>query len=131
MGCSGCGMVSLRRRSGRAGQPPAVILACAPRPPQRCALVVRPSDLMTDLQRVSRTLCTGKGPGLDRAGDALKHANLAGASPLGGVLVLAGDDHLAKSSTAPHQSELALADAYIPVLNPAGQLPPPPFLVNL
>ncbi len=61
----------------------------------------------------------GKGPGVDRAGDALKHANLAGTSPHGGVLALAGDDHAAKSSTTAHQSEQALAAAMIPILFPA------------
>eukprot|EP00039_Didymoeca_costata_P029850 m.26680 g.26680 ORF g.26680 m.26680 type:complete len:1183 (+) comp7824_c0_seq1:150-3698(+) len=61
----------------------------------------------------------GKGPGVDRTGDAFKHANMAGTSPHGGVLVLAGDDHLCKSSTLPHQSELSLMDCNIPVLNPA------------
>jgi indolepyruvate ferredoxin oxidoreductase len=62
----------------------------------------------------------GKGPGVDRSGDVFKHANMAGTSPNGGVLVLAGDDHAAKSSTIAHQSEHALAGAHIPVLNPAG-----------
>ncbi len=61
----------------------------------------------------------GKGPGVDRAGDAFKHANLAGTSPLGGVLAVAGDDHAAASSTTAHQSEFALADAMMPVLVPA------------
>lgn len=60
----------------------------------------------------------GKGPGVDRAGDALKHANLAGTAPLGGVLAVAGDDHAASSSTTAHQSEFAFADAMIPVLTP-------------
>ncbi len=61
----------------------------------------------------------GKGPGVDRAGDAFKHANLAGTAPLGGVLAVAGDDHAAASSTTAHQSEFALADAMMPVLVPA------------
>ncbi|MBE3026001.1 indolepyruvate ferredoxin oxidoreductase family protein [Janthinobacterium sp. GW458P] len=61
----------------------------------------------------------GKSPGVDRAGDPLKHGNLAGTSPLGGVLVLAGDDHSAKSSTTAHQSDFALIAAGIPVLYPA------------
>ncbi len=62
----------------------------------------------------------GKGPGVDRSMDALKHANAAGSSKYGGVLALAGDDHACKSSTFPHQSEQAFVHAMIPVLNPAG-----------
>ena len=62
----------------------------------------------------------GKGPGVDRSGDVFRHANFAGTSPHGGVLALAGDDHAAKSSTVPHQSEFAFVSAMIPVLNPAG-----------
>ncbi|EDP66736.1 indolepyruvate ferredoxin oxidoreductase [alpha proteobacterium BAL199] len=62
----------------------------------------------------------GKGPGVDRSGDVFKHANFAGTSPWGGVLAIAGDDHVAKSSTVPHQSEFAFVDASVPVLNPAG-----------
>jgi len=62
----------------------------------------------------------GKGPGVDRAGDALRHANLAGTSPLGGVVALMGDDHTCESSTTAHQSEFAFVDAMIPILNPAG-----------
>ncbi|MBV8649960.1 MAG: indolepyruvate ferredoxin oxidoreductase family protein, partial [Alphaproteobacteria bacterium] len=62
----------------------------------------------------------GKGPGVDRSGDVFKHANAAGTSRHGGVLVLAGDDHACKSSTLPHQSEYAFMDAEIPVLNPSG-----------
>ena len=62
----------------------------------------------------------GKGPGVDRSGDAFRHGNLFGSSPLGGVLVLMGDDHTCESSTTAHQSEYALVDAMIPVLNPAG-----------
>jgi len=62
----------------------------------------------------------GKGPGVDRTGDVFKHANFAGTAKRGGVLVLAGDDHAAKSSTMPHQSEHAFVHHMIPVLNPAG-----------
>ena len=62
----------------------------------------------------------GKGPGVDRSGDVFKHGNAAGSAPLGGVLLLAGDDHTCKSSTLPHQSEYAFMDACIPVLNPSG-----------
>src|SRR5579864_1102137 len=62
----------------------------------------------------------GKGPGVDRSGDVFKHGNAAGTARHGGVLVIAGDDHACKSSTLPHQSEYALIDASIPVLNPAG-----------
>ena len=61
----------------------------------------------------------GKGPGVDRCGDVFKHGNAAGTSPYGGVLLLAGDDHAARSSTLPHQSEHAFIAAMIPVLNPA------------
>jgi indolepyruvate ferredoxin oxidoreductase len=61
----------------------------------------------------------GKGPGVDRSGDALKHANSAGTSPYGGVLALAGDDHGCQSSTLAHQSEQIFAAAMMPVLNPA------------
>jgi len=61
----------------------------------------------------------GKGPGVDRSGDALKHANYAGTSKHGGVVALAGDDHIAKSSTTAHQSEPALIAAGIPVLHAA------------
>ncbi len=62
----------------------------------------------------------GKGPGVDRSMDVLKHANAAGTSPWGGVLAIAGDDHGARSSTLPHQSEHMFASAMIPVLNPSG-----------
>ena len=61
----------------------------------------------------------GKGPGVDRSGDALRHANLAGTSAAGGVLAAFGDDHTCESSTTSHQSEYAFVDAMIPVLNPA------------
>ncbi|WP_369803243.1 indolepyruvate ferredoxin oxidoreductase family protein [Pseudorhodoferax sp. Leaf267] len=62
----------------------------------------------------------GKGPGVDRTGDAFRHGNLAGSSKNGGVLVLMGDDHTCESSTTCHQSEFAMVDAMIPVLSPAG-----------
>src|SRR5213595_1355795 len=61
----------------------------------------------------------GKGPGVDRCGDVFKHANAAGTSRHGGVLVLAGDDHAAKSSTLPHQSEHIFKACLIPVFNPS------------
>ncbi|MGH6718712.1 MAG: indolepyruvate ferredoxin oxidoreductase family protein, partial [Alphaproteobacteria bacterium] len=61
----------------------------------------------------------GKGPGVDRSGDAFKHANSAGTAPHGGVLALAGDDHTCKSSTLAHQSEHDFVAAMIPVLAPA------------
>ncbi len=61
----------------------------------------------------------GKGPGVDRSGDVFKHGNMAGTTEHGGVVVLMGDDHTAKSSTVAHQSEQALVAAMIPVLNPA------------
>ena len=61
----------------------------------------------------------GKGPGVDRSVDALKHANACGTSRYGGVLAIAGDDHAAKSSTLPHQSEHVFIGTSIPVLNPA------------
>ncbi|WIM13537.1 indolepyruvate ferredoxin oxidoreductase family protein [Enhydrobacter sp.] len=61
----------------------------------------------------------GKGPGVDRSGDALKHANYAGTSRHGGVVALAGDDHMAKSSTLAHQSEPAFIAAGIPVIHAA------------
>lgn len=61
----------------------------------------------------------GKGPGVDRCGDVFKHANAAGTSPHGGVLALAGDDHGAKSSTLPHQSDHVFKACMMPVLYPA------------
>ena len=60
----------------------------------------------------------GKGPGVDRSCDALKHGNYAGSSPHGGVLVLMGDDPGARSSSIAHQSEHALIHCGIPILNP-------------
>ncbi|UQE75826.1 indolepyruvate ferredoxin oxidoreductase family protein [Gordonia sp. PP30] len=61
----------------------------------------------------------GKAPGLDRATDALRHANIIGTSPTGGAVALVGDDPGAKSSTVPCASEMALADLYLPILYPA------------
>src|SRR6516165_10080151 len=61
----------------------------------------------------------GKGPGVDRSVDVLKHANSAGSSRHGGVLALAGDDHGCQSSTLAHQSEQVFAAALIPIINPA------------
>ena len=61
----------------------------------------------------------GKGPGVDRAGDALKHGNAYGSSPHGGVLVVAGDDHGCVSSSMPHQSDHAFMAWRMPVLQPA------------
>ena len=60
----------------------------------------------------------GKGPGVDRSGDAFKHANFCGVGERGGVLALAGDDPASKSSTIPSSSEVALYDAYMPTLYP-------------
>lgn len=61
----------------------------------------------------------GKGPGVDRAGDALKHGNAYGSSPHGGVLVVAGDDHGCVSSSMPHQSDVAFMTFMMPNLNPS------------
>jgi indolepyruvate ferredoxin oxidoreductase len=62
----------------------------------------------------------GKGPGVDRSGDALRHANMAGTAPLGGILALAGDDPSAKSSTVANASDHAFMDLEIPFLDPSG-----------
>ncbi|NVK61635.1 MAG: pyruvate ferredoxin oxidoreductase, partial [Rhodobacteraceae bacterium] len=61
----------------------------------------------------------GKGPGVDRAGDALKHGNAYGSSPHGGVLVVAGDDHGCVSSSMSHQSDVAFMSFFMPTINPA------------
>ena len=61
----------------------------------------------------------GKGPGVDRSLDALKHGNYGGAHPKGGVLIVYGDDHGGKSSTVAHHSEQSMAAAAIPSLYPA------------
>jgi len=61
----------------------------------------------------------GKGPGVDRCSDVFKHANMAGTTPWGGVLAIAGDDHVAKSSTAVHQSDHIFKACGLPVFFPA------------
>jgi indolepyruvate ferredoxin oxidoreductase len=61
----------------------------------------------------------GKGPGVDRSGDAIKHANLQGVSATGGILLAFGDDHTGKSSTTAHQSDITLASWAVPVLYPS------------
>ncbi|WP_171207561.1 MULTISPECIES: indolepyruvate ferredoxin oxidoreductase family protein [unclassified Ruegeria] len=62
----------------------------------------------------------GKGPGVDRSGDVMRHANMAGTAALGGVLMAMGDDHTGESSTVLHQSEWSMVDMYMPVVSPAG-----------
>ena len=66
------------------------------------------------------SLWYGKGPGVDRTGDVMRHANMAGTSAHGGVLMAMGDDHTGESSTTCHQSDWAMVDTYMPVLSPAG-----------
>jgi len=61
----------------------------------------------------------GKGPGVDRCSDVFKHANMAGTTPWGGVIAVAGDDHVAKSSTAAHQSDHIFKACGTPVFFPA------------
>ena len=79
---------------------------------------------MTELEKTKRYdgvlgMWYGKGPGVDRSGDAFRHANFSGVGPHGGVLAVAGDDPECKSSTIPSASEVALFDAGMPVLYPA------------
>jgi indolepyruvate ferredoxin oxidoreductase len=69
----------------------------------------------------------GKGPGVDRSGDALRHGNAYGSSPRGGVLVVAGDDHGCVSSSMSHQSDHALMAWSMPVLHPASVADYVPF----
>src|ERR1700693_964231 len=61
----------------------------------------------------------GKGPGVDRSLDVLRHANWAGTAPQGGVLAISGDDHGAQSTTTAYQCEQAFEAAMMPILNPA------------
>ena len=60
----------------------------------------------------------GKGPGVDRCSDVFKHANMAGTTPWGGVIAVAGDDHISKSSTAAHQSDHIFKACGTPVFFP-------------
>ena len=61
----------------------------------------------------------GKGPGVDRCSDVFKHANMAGTTEFGGVIAVAGDDHISKSSTAAHQSDHIFKACGTPVFFPA------------
>ena len=61
----------------------------------------------------------GKGPGVDRCSDVFKHANMAGTTEWGGVIAVAGDDHISKSSTAAHQSDHIFKACGTPVFFPA------------
>jgi indolepyruvate ferredoxin oxidoreductase len=60
----------------------------------------------------------GKGPGVDRSADVIKHLNYAGSSQYGGVILVAGDDHVAHSSSLPHQSDHVLIASMVPILYP-------------
>jgi indolepyruvate ferredoxin oxidoreductase len=62
----------------------------------------------------------GKGPGVDRSGDVMRHANMAGTSRHGGVIMAMGDDHTGESSTSLHQSDFHMVEAYMPIMSPAG-----------
>ena len=61
----------------------------------------------------------GKGPGVDRCSDVFKHANMAGTAQYGGVIAVAGDDHISKSSTAAHQSDHIFKACGLPVFFPS------------
>jgi indolepyruvate ferredoxin oxidoreductase len=69
------------------------------------------------------TVCSASGtaraPGVDRCSDVFKHANMAGTTPWGGVIAVAGDDHVSKSSTAAHQSDHIFKACGLPVFFPA------------
>ncbi len=62
----------------------------------------------------------GKGPGVDRSGDVMRHVNFAGTAPLGGVIMAMGDDHTGESSTSLHQSDMTMIDSNMPIVSPAG-----------
>ncbi len=78
-------------------------------------------DLFPDKKRFDGVfgIWYGKGPGVDRSGDAFKHANMAGTARHGGVIAVAGDDHVAKSSTAAHQSDHIFKACGLPVFFPS------------
>ena len=84
--------------------------------------VLGSQQVESDAQRTRTAvfgLWYGKGPGVDRAADALKHGHARGASPNGGVLVVAGDDHGCVSSSMGHQSDFTMMSWRMPVLSPA------------
>ncbi|MBK9361297.1 MAG: indolepyruvate ferredoxin oxidoreductase family protein [Rubrivivax sp.] len=78
-------------------------------------------DLFPDKRRFDGVfgIWYGKGPGVDRCSDVFKHANMAGTSKHGGVIAVAGDDHVAKSSTAAHQSDHIFKACGLPVFFPS------------
>jgi indolepyruvate ferredoxin oxidoreductase len=89
---------------------------------EAAATAVQGSQLIGDLPKTVDGVVGfwyGKAPGLDRATDAIRHANLMGTSPQGGVVALVGDDPAAKSSSVPCASERALADLGVPTFYPA------------
>ena len=86
-----------------------------PRRDRRCGAASRSTSSPAPPSMACSRIWYGKGPGVDRSMDVLKHGNAAGTSPHGGVIALAGDDHGCQSSTLPHQSEQVFAAAMIPV----------------
>ncbi|REK72974.1 indolepyruvate ferredoxin oxidoreductase family protein [Aeromicrobium endophyticum] len=89
---------------------------------EAAAMAVQGSQLLGELPATVEGVVGfwyGKAPGLDRATDAIRHANLMGTAPTGGVVALVGDDPAAKSSSVPCASERALADLTIPTFYPA------------
>ena len=103
------------RRTGSSSCPPSTRTS-----PQRpCWARSRSRPIPTGRSQGVFGLWYGKGPGVDRSGDALKHGNAYGSSPHGGVLVVAGDDHGCVSSSMPHQSDVAFMSWFMPTLHPA------------
>ena len=84
-----------------------------------CSVRSRSKVILARMSTVFSVSGTAKGPGVDRAGDGLKHGNAYGSSPNGGVLVVAGDDHGCVSSSMSHQSDVAFLTWLMPNLNPA------------